>query len=122
MFHVIVLGGMSLVACGGIATSSGGSVDGSAEAAVDGYPFEGRHPEDAFPSESDTVLDAGPEGFPSETDPMPDVQHFPVTAPVPPHDAGCIDVRDGFPDETDLQPCDAGPRADAKIDAFPMEA
>ena len=115
MFHVIVLGGMGLVACGGLATANIGAPDGSTEAAEDGFPAETKVFSDAFPNEgkvADVSTDSFPselpartDAFPSESDPAPDggvdADAFPIEGPVHGPDAGDAgdDGPDGFPQE-----------------------
>jgi hypothetical protein len=111
MFHVIVLGGIGLVACGGVATGSGDPGDASSETATDAFPSEGKTPgPDAFPSETATVLDASTDGFPSETDPAGDatIDSFPTEGPAMLDASGDVGPQpDGFPSETAV-PFDSG--------------
>jgi hypothetical protein len=121
MFHVLVLGGIGLVApaCGGAISPALPRND----AATDAFPSEGpahidagssldAHSSfDAFPSETAERLDA----FPAETDSIPDA--FPTEGLVPP---------DAFPTEGPAQidaspppPMDAGAPEDAGC--FPEE-
>jgi hypothetical protein len=107
MFHVIVLGGMGLVACGGITTANGGTEDGSTEATSDAFPSEGRAPADAgvpdaFPHETKMFVDAEGDSFPADT--------------------GQPGPLDGFPSETDtVGDAEHGMDAKASRDAFPHE-
>lgn len=106
MFHVLVLGGIALTACGGaVTTSSRGTDSGSGE---DAFPQEGPAQVDAFPTETAQQVDA----FPSESpchppscggpvEAGPDVDSGPTDAPF---DSG-IDTS-CFPQETAL--ADAG--------------
>src|ERR1700722_8242820 len=113
MFHVIVLGGIALVGCGGTVSLVNGE-DGSVDGATDAFPHEGKvisdafptdtPPAEGFPSELPAMIDATVDGFPSETD-MADVRtdSFPSEGPImgdsatdagSPSDAG---PKDGFP-------------------------
>lgn len=76
MFHVIVLGGMGLVACGGSLASTD---EMSADAKSDQFPSEGlNYAGDAFPpTEGPSVVDALP------TEESSTVDSFPTGAPNP---------------------------------------
>jgi hypothetical protein len=102
MFHVIVLGGIGLVStgCGG-ATTTEDPTKTAHDGGVDGAPpcnCGPVFPDDAFPSETATFVDAG--YFPSEGKYAPDA----VSPPA-------IDAShgvDAFPDETATFLIDAG--------------
>ncbi len=137
MFHVIVLGGIGLVApalsaaaCGGVTTEALRGDDAGLKGGHDGGVGADAFPnetcacdQDAFPSElGPPVADA----FPSETvTPAPDA--FPTEGPVD-LDAG-PPVEDAFPSETFAPPPDAFPSegpvevdaAPPVEDAFPVE-
>jgi hypothetical protein len=78
MFHVIVLGGMGLVACGGSLAST---PDAPADAAADAFPSEGAaaidggsiEPGDALPpSDAPSFVDVFPAEGPAIFDAFPD--------------------------------------------------
>jgi hypothetical protein len=110
MFHVIVLGGIGLVACGGVVAGNLG--DASPDAVSDAFPSEGKPLPDAFPGELPARIDASPDSFPSETFPAPEAgkDSFPTEGPAM-LDSGDAKVSDAFPSETGHAP-----------DAFPHEA
>lgn len=129
MFHVLVLGGIGLVApaCGG-SVGNPAVVHGcdplncpdGGDAGVDGFPAEGLrvapdagHGFDAFPSETGEAIDGGQgfDAFPSETDQAGDggqgFDAFPSEGPAqidsgPPDGSSPTDATAdvGFPEET----------------------
>ena len=102
MFHVLVLGGIALVACGGATTTD-------ASGLTDAEPQEASAGDGSFPSETNAApLDAATETavvFPSETATPYDAS-FPSELPPPPPD---LDA--GSPDAHAAS--DAGAYADA---------
>jgi hypothetical protein len=115
MFHVIVLSGIGLVACGGV--QDGTLTDGSAEGSGDGFPVEGPPPPndaaidrfpsetksldsatDTFPTEGPILLDGSADRFPSESDSADaSTDSFPTEGPIIKDGGG--GVLDAFPKE-----------------------
>jgi hypothetical protein len=113
MFHVLVLGGLALVGCGG--STAAGSEKGTSDAepsdatsAEDGFPSETAYEPDAysFPESSDASMARGDANFPSETAPPPPP---PPDAQAP--DAGASDASEyadaRTPNPGPCVPCEA---------------
>jgi len=86
MFHVLVLGGLPLVGCGG--STAAGTEKGTADA----EPSDATSAEDGFPSETANEPDAY--GFPGSSDARTDPRDasFPSEVPPPPPDAQGLDA------------------------------
>jgi hypothetical protein len=113
MFHVLVLGGLALVGCGG--STAAGSEKGTADAepsdatsAEDGFPSETAYEPDAsgFPGSSDARTDPRDASFPSELPPPP-----PPQSDAQAHDAGASDASEyadaRIPNPGPCVPCEA---------------